>query len=600
VTNTAIPGKRIVVDDGYTIELDLAGQVLKIDAVPYEIGSRSGAFAEEVPVRARIGDLDKCEFVSASVLAQKAKVFDDGLYAAVDIAAQNGAGCFRGKADLLRSVGRYLAEADPIVAGKAQAILLAAAQLGGVSIANVPENVINDFQATIEDFLADELRSKPMGFYAWSEELSRIFRQDRMLQTELKTHEAIKILVEFLRANEATHTVYESYLRLVSRLTNPLAGDDLRKFIHKMDQEVPIPSGCKAKFFPPSAAHETNIAKKLYGDRPIPPGFVLVDEMIRQIRSGELDLMPQPESGWYDHQTWALEPLILPEQMPEAAHLVLSSDYRKLLVDLFKGILALTRETHIKQLELPTVALAGGELREKTINIPPDLSAEPLPSFYLRRALSYRFVRNVIEECFGSGELTRMHRLTPDGQVKVSLSEELSAIESLFIGAHATVAYQLGMAPDGACGNGSVLQSACERFAAWAANPHKDADVGQDLRMMVPIFYDIRRRRTKIWAFLGWSQRPISIEFANPPKSRFLDSGGTPVLGPPRIRWAGLYAPLAYPVTAELYVDRILDRKEFRKLCNACKTQKEILRRLGGFPEVNPLKRKEKDLSSNL
>jgi hypothetical protein len=103
---------------------------------------------------------------------------------------------------------------------------------------------------------------------------------------------------------------------------------------------------------------------------------------------------------------------------------------------------------------------------------------------------------------------------------------------------------------------------------------------------MVPVFFDLQRNKTKVWAFLGWSQRPISIGFATPPESRFLDSVGQVTTRHPKIRWGGLYEQLACPVTVELYVDRILDRDEFRKLCNACSTQKEILRRLGVFPEA--------------
>jgi hypothetical protein len=57
--------------------------------------------------------------VSGSMLAQKAKQFDDGLYAAVELAAQQGAGPFAGKAAMLRAVaGRVASDAD----GPARAI----------------------------------------------------------------------------------------------------------------------------------------------------------------------------------------------------------------------------------------------------------------------------------------------------------------------------------------------------------------------------------------------------------------------------------------------------------------------------------------------
>jgi hypothetical protein len=327
-------------------------------------------------------------------------------------------------------------------------------------------------------------------------------------------------------------------------------------------------------------AHETEIIKKLYGNRTIPDGFVLVDEMIRRIRAGTLDLEPRPESGWYDHQTWALEALVIPERMTEGGRLQLDEEYRKLLLELFKGLLTLTRETHIKQLEIPLCGAAGGG-EEVFIDIAPALSAEPLVTFYLRRALGYRYVRSVLEEAFGPGELERLHRLTEVGPVPRCLAEELSEIETLFLGAHVSVSRELGLGPDTAAGSDSSTGKAAEYFAAWASKLELDPDVGQDLRVMVPVFYDVERRRTKVWVFLGWSHRPITVSFARPPEAAVRDRKGVPLRDPPRIRWGGLFAMLPYPVTAEVYVDRILARDEFRSLCSSCGTRSEILRRLG-------------------
>src|SRR5262249_17198798 len=148
----------------------------------------------------------------------------------------------------------------------------------------------------------------------------------------------------------------------------------------------PIPDK-KVYFFPPSRAHETDLVTKLYGNRPIPDGFSLVDEMIRRIRSGQIQLKPTEQSGWYDYQTWAIEPLVVPERTPEATHLQATESYRKQLVELFKGILALTRETHIKQLVVPMAgAAAPGLPKRPEIHIRPDLTVEPLATFYRRRA----------------------------------------------------------------------------------------------------------------------------------------------------------------------------------------------------------------------
>ena len=42
---------------------------------------------------------------------------------------------------------------------------------------------------------------------------------------------------------------------------------------------------------------------------------------------------------------------------------------------------------------------------------------------------------------------------------------------------------------------------AAERFVAWAREQKSDPDLNLDLRAMVPGFYDVRRRKPKVWAF---------------------------------------------------------------------------------------------------
>jgi hypothetical protein len=575
-------GARRVTAGKFEVELDLTDQVLAIQAPPDYTFNGS---AEE-PLTPTLGTIDPTAPVSASVLMQKAKIFDDGLYAAVELAAQEGAGRHTGKAGLLASLGRALARADRSAASEVQELLLGAARLGGVAITEVPDGLETRVRRAVEAFLRDELRSKPIGFYTWSGELASIFQQDRMLQGEIQDHAGMEILSDALRADPAARAAYERQLNLISRLTNPLANPDLRGLLEARDRGAADSPEKGIRFFPPSAAHETEIMKKLYGDRLIPEGFVLMDEMIRRIRSGELDLEPRPESGWYDYQTWALEPLVIPERMPEGARLELDEEYRKLLLELFHGLMTLTRETHVKQLGPAAFGSAapGKRQRKVTIDIAPELAAEPLVTFYLRRAVGYRFVRAVLEDSFGPGVLERLHRLTPGGPAPAPLEEELTHMEELFQGAHVSVSRQLGMEPRDGPGSETSANAAAERFAAWARALQSDPDLSLDLRAMVPVFYDLGRHRTKVWVFLGWSRRPISVSFARPPKARVLNRLGWPAWNPPSISWRGLYARLPYPVTGELYVDRILDRNEFRKLCDARGTRSEILRQLDASP----------------
>jgi hypothetical protein len=582
----AVAGKRSVTADGYTVELDLTTQVLAISAPADE--ERGFALddqpsAAEAPLTATLGRIDVEEPVSASVLAQKAKIFDDGLYAAVEVAAQEGAGQHPGKAALLTSLGGALAESDPSVAGSVQELLLGAASLGKVAIPGVPADVEERVQRAVKAFFEDELRSKPIGFYSWSTQLASIFQQDRMLQGDLGAGAGTDTLVSTLLADPSARAVYERHLRLISRLTNPFAAPDLRKLLEARDRgrlDAPEPG---TRFFPPSVAHETEIIKKLYGTQPIPGDFVLLDEMIRRIRARELHLEPTAESGWYDYQTWALEPLVTPKRTPEAARLRFNDEYRKLLLELFKGLMTLTRETHVKQLEMPLVASARFPERRKKVHIHifPALAAEPLATFYLRRAQGYRFVRDVLEDTFGPGQLDQLHRLTPGGPASASLVEELADIETLFLGAHVTVSRQLGLEPDTASGDGPAASEAADRFAAWARELHSDPDLRVDMRTMVPVAYDLQRRKTKVWVFLGWARRPIEVSFAEIPKVTILNRRGRRVRRRLNIRWHTLRAEQAYPVTAELYVDQILNRDEFRRLCDSCGTRTEILRQLG-------------------
>ena len=101
---------RTITDQGYTVHLDLTDQVLAIDAPAdegwaYDLDEEAFAPGErtllqEAPLRATLAQTERFappEMLSAAVLAQKGKIFDDGLYAAVEVAAQDGAGRHPGK-----------------------------------------------------------------------------------------------------------------------------------------------------------------------------------------------------------------------------------------------------------------------------------------------------------------------------------------------------------------------------------------------------------------------------------------------------------------------------------------------------------------------
>jgi hypothetical protein len=514
------------------------------------------------------------------MLVLKAKLFDDRLYASIELAAQRGAGTFPGKADLLRQLGlRLMASAEARKAGgNASALVLAAGRLGmgqgKVSPAWEPQ------VAKVEqEFLADPLRSRPIGFYTWSKDLRAIFQQDRLLGSTLEGEGGIRVIVRALSSDPELWTAYKKSLDLNERLTNPIAGDGARSLLDLSQGNFDGLLRQQFAFLPPSASHEASLIKQLYGIRPIPEGFDLADEMIRRIRDGSLKLAPTKTSGWYDHVNWTLEPLVVPERMTEAARLLFEESYRKQLLALFKAALALARETHIKQLEMAYAGSRVGPMEKKVkIVLGPQLTVEPLATYCERRAEAYRFLRGVLEEAFGKEAWASIPWVDATGVTRSTLGPELDAAEGLFHGACGTVCAELGMDPPALPGRNDKVDVA--QFQGWAQSLLGDPDLGQDARMLVPVYYDRQRQKTKVWAFLGWSERRLDVAFATPPKIEVFQGGKPALESAYEVIFRSSSYRIAYPVTAEAYVNQVLDRAAFRRHCDQYRTQAEILKHL--------------------
>jgi hypothetical protein len=536
--------------------------------------------ADELPLSATLAEFSGERTVSAALLAQKAKQFDDGLYAAVEVAAQQGAGRITGKAAMLNRLAKVLAQEQPS-GSDARLIVLAAARLGGLQFECSPA-LDRAISATIDSFQRDPLRSKPLAFYTWNTDLRRIFQQDRMLQTRLEGEAGIRAIAEALRSDGAARSSYDEHLKLMSRLTNSLQGDHLRSYIDKLDGGSPAIPPERVSFFPQSRSHEADLVMRLYGDKPIPENFDLMEELVARIRSGGIDVSPTGTSGWYDYQTWALEPLVTPDKTPEAVRLKLEETYRKQLVELFKGVLALTRETHLRQASAPAPAAEAGDREERpSFYVTPELSVEPVATVYLRRSMSYRFIRGVLEETFGVEALKKLHRLTAAGEVEPTLFDELLDLESLFHGAFLAASRQLGLESDARAQVGADPEADAARFLKWSANLEHDADLGQDARMMVPVFFDRQRRQTKVWVVLGWTGRQVCASFARPPSAQAFNRDGALLeSGKYDLHFGTDCTLLAYPVMAEVYVNEILDREQFRRHCDTYKTRSSILANL--------------------
>jgi len=523
---------REVWGSGFGVELDLSRQVLWLSLPPQRAGESDDApldpCAEAIP----------SGFTSAASLFVKAKLFDEGLYAAVELAAQQGAGRFAAKANLLAAL---VGEAPQIAA---------AASLGGLEVA-----IDSDARRVRDAFLSRSLAAKPIGFYSWSDSLRRLFHQDRLLQDELAVPTA-RALAAAMREDPQAAAAYAEYLELVARLTNKFGSDvpDLRE-----------PDG--RYFLPPSRPHGMDLVGRLYSHRVPPEGFSLIEEMVRRIRSGVLALHPSGGSGWYEWQTWALEPLLAPDKTPEAARLRMNEGYRRQFEDMFKAAMAVPRDSGARPLGLVAPAMATLSPERMTefqrLRVRPGLTVEPMLTYYQRRADGYDFVRGVLESSFGLDGVRSMRRLTAAGPAEASLDQELLEAASLFRGAAAVSAEELGLA--------RAEEAAARHFRSWAKSP--DPDLAGDIRTMVPVFYDRDRGKTKVWAVLGWSTRTLEADFATAPDARVLQ-------GHVRLDLEPETHPIAYPVLAETWVSRVMDGDEFRAHCDQFQTRSEILRHL--------------------
>lgn len=570
--------QQVIVQRGHRLELDLSAQRLRL-----EITADDDAPLSPVPVRGRA----RARFVSGAMLVHKAKQFDDGLVAALHLMAEDGLGKAMGVRGLFRALRPALAA---LRGGAAAKKLFAAAAVGNAGI-RPPPHLRAGVRAEIERFRADELRSRPLGVYTWSAALGRIFQQHRLLQAPLESdrggpdQRGLRALARALHADGEARVAYEAHLGLRQCVTNPPAKDrhDLRYLLEQLDRGERLEPIEGTAFFPSARSHETDLLRS-FASAGLPEGFDAVEAMVARIRRGQLDLRPGPTSGFYDYQVWALEPLLIPEQTAEARHLAYGHDYRHALEELFKGALALARETHVRDL---AVEQEEDEMEDEDLvfRLAPRLSVEPLCTHYLRRAAGYRFLHDRLVGLLGREVLAGLARQTPEGPVSVPLGEELLQMAALFMGAFSSASREIGADSDvprldeerlRRFGSGAPVAQDEAAFRSFAKG---EGDLDRDARMMVPLL----RRTTgwiRVWVFLGWRERVLEATFAELPRVRVLDSAGRDVTRRVEIERLPALFPVAVPEVAELDVPQLLDREKFRALCDEHRRPWPILRAL--------------------
>jgi hypothetical protein len=415
----------------------------------------------------------------------------------------------------------------------------------------------------------------------------------RFFQQPLPDNHMVVIeLVRILEQDAALAADCRRAARFYGQLTNPLArltiadlaGSDLtsKQALARLRAEKGVKLGGSA-LFPPSTSRENELFARLF-PRGTPTGSNLMKELVLAIRSGKVDLTPRPESGWYDHQVYALETLLMPERGEERHKLLLTKPYKKRMLEAFQALITTRRETHARELFGETTA---------SVKVPdefaPRLRLEPCPSYYLRTARSYDFLHDFLTTEVGPTALKELHGLHSDGERGRDLLTELEWMRQLFYGFYLVSCDDIGLAPqlaEGEAGN-ELDRVACYASAEeWLRQVADELDLAEDTRVAIPIYVDPARGTSRLWVTLGVRLTKLQADYVKPPRIKPAEGEGD---------WQVVegwqLAPSNYLIAVDEFAEveaRALEppnREELRQLCDEHQTKEKILAALaeGGW-----------------
>lgn len=453
---------------------------------------------------------------SANLLDGLAKQFDDGLYAALDLACFEGTSGFAPAAvDLIEEMFTALPPESP-----ARAFLAAALQL-----AARPPQLSPNQQAAADIWFAkfetDRARSQPISFYTWNADLGRVWKFFRFLQTRFAQSDlAVPAdLATILRADPALENGYRQCMAFYAGLSNPADSLHLLQLngapanLSELAIKHSVPHAL-VSVLPPSTSRETELFGRLFASGSAAQSNLML-ELLRRIRSGALDLTPRAGSGWYDHQTFALETLLLPARGAENQHLLLTAKYKRRLLQAFQALLTKRRETHARQIPHADAAV---EMRPPD-KIQPRLRLEPCATFYLRTARSYAFLESFLLSMISPAQLRQLHGFRKEGRREADLQSELAEIKELFYGFYLVACEDIGMAPTWSAEEAIIAESALTAATAWLAQlPQRDLAV--DTRVSIPLLHDPNTQTTRLWATLGVRLAKLKASYARAPHIR--------------------------------------------------------------------------------
>ena len=510
---------------------------------------------------------------SANMLDGAAKQVDDGLYAALDLAFfEDGLGDdLASPVTIVRRIFDALPPDSP-----ARAFLGA-----GLSLAGKPVNLSGPAAAAMRqelDRFERSASSKPISFYAWTENLGRVWRFFKFLQEEFDA--ASPEIRDIARVLEADAELRERYRRVnafYGRLTNPLICLPVDALVEETAPFADIMRKHGARrptvaVLPPSTSRETELFDAMF-PMGVPAGVNMMTVLINKVRSGEVDLSPGPNSGWYQYQVHALETLLLPQKGRESEKLLLTAKYKRRLVEAFKALITKRRETHARQLAASKDVTAMPPQRGE---VKPRLRIEPLATFYLRTARAYAFLEGFLESALGADRLAGLHGMKKDGRRTLALADELADMKVRFYGFYLIACEDIGLRPQFLPGEAVDQSAAVANATTWLDGMADDEDLGRDTRVSVPIYIG-EMTGTRLWATLGVRLARLEATYVRPPSMRPTSGGEWQQVDPFMLDTSSYL--IAVDEFAELTLKgaQVLTRDELRAICDEHETKERII-----------------------
>lgn len=588
-----------------TAKVNKSAAVTKLDIVPLEDKEKvldKKLFHGRADALAAIDGVEGADPIpSMEVVNGALKPFNDGLYAAIELEAEAGK-----RALFTALAARVTALAATSGVGPRPAfddasVLLGAAQILGGQAPSIDLALQERARTRANAVQASDIYARPIGFYTWSPELERVFTRDRFLQNRDngESFGALAALAFALSQDAALLADYQRVTSLYAGLTNPYTSyalDDLIPFVPSSAAlanptaiEAAFLAGTKPRkactyvpvaFLPASRSKDSNYFDEQFCFDPPGANVNLLDVLVEAVRSGELDLAPASDGGWYDYQLYALETLLLPERGPESQHLLLTAGYKKKLIETFKSLLIQTRETHVKQLAFGATGASAPP--PPAIDLYPLLPAEPFPTFYLRTARGYRFLRTFLQASVGTTFLSQSKRVLESGaRGALPLADELSGRVSLLYGLAFLAADAVGLARETGLMPDELVEidmtAAVAAARKWLSGWKVDGDVATDPRVIVPVYADYERKVMRYWAIIGTKALVSRAEFV---------PGHEPAVEP-TVCWTGAFVPHRYLLLVEEVAELELPfsrppptRNELRAICDRHTTKEQIVQAL--------------------